>query len=482
MPRPSAPWLSLLLPALLGAGTLPAPPSDPALRDEALRTLKQAASYYRHKVASHGGYVYYYSVDLQQRWGEGKASGQTIFVQPPGTPAVGTAFLKAHAATGDGFYLDAAREAAEALVYGQLQSGGWTQVIHFAPAQRMGKYRKGRGGSWNFSSLDDGQTQAALQFLIRADQGLAFKHAEIHEAARFGLDALVRAQFLNGGFPQGWQGAVAFKPVVKARFPDYDWKTEGRVKNYWDFYTLNDNLAGTVSDTLIAAHQVYKEEKFRVALDKLGDFLILAQMPDPQPGWCQQYNDAMIPIWARKFEPPAISGWESQDVMETLIKIARYTGEKKYLDPLPPALEYFKKCLLRDGRIARYYEFKTNKPLYMDGDYRLTYDDSLAPAHYGWKQPARFVAIERAYLAAKSGVAPPPHPLAGDLREEARQIIGALDAQGRWISVYAGEPLVGQPKFARGFRYISSEVFRRNVEVLSDYIGSTATVPAAERR
>jgi hypothetical protein len=71
--------------------------------------------------------------------------------------------------------LFAARETAEALVYGRLQSGGWTQVIHFArPARgRLGRYRKGRGGSWNVSSLDDGQTQAALQCLIQVLEGKA---------------------------------------------------------------------------------------------------------------------------------------------------------------------------------------------------------------------------------------------------------------------------------------------------------------------
>ena len=83
----------------------------PDLRDEASRALKRAASFYREEVASHGGYVYYYSVDLRQRWGEGKVSPETIFVQPPGTPTVGMAYLKAYAATGDRFYLDAAREA-----------------------------------------------------------------------------------------------------------------------------------------------------------------------------------------------------------------------------------------------------------------------------------------------------------------------------------------------------------------------------------
>ena len=43
-------------------------------------------AFYRGKVASHGGYVYYYSPDLKERWGEGKASPDILFVQPPGTP------------------------------------------------------------------------------------------------------------------------------------------------------------------------------------------------------------------------------------------------------------------------------------------------------------------------------------------------------------------------------------------------------------
>lgn len=463
-------FFSLLLPCAFCEGPIHAQQSGADLRADAIRTLKQAATYYHDKVASHGGYVYYYSIDLKERWGEGKATPDTIFVQPPGTPAVGMAYLKAHSATGDKFYLDAARDTAEALVYGQLESGGWTQVIHFQPAKRLGKYRNGKGGNWNVSSLDDGQTQAALRMLIRADQALDFKQASIHTAATYGLEALLKAQFPNGAFPQVWTRPVEPKPVVKAQYPNYDWKTENRVKNYWDYYTLNDNLAGDVSDTLMEAHQVYKDEKYKAALEKLGDFLILAQMPDPQPGWCQQYNYAMFPIWARKFEPPAITGWESQDVLETLLKISRYTGKKKYLEPIPRALAYFKKCLLSDGKIARYYEFQTNKPLYMDARYQLTYDDSAAPSHYGWKQPVRFEAIEREYQDTQSGTIPPRSRLTKDLEERVRQIIRDLDQEGRWITTYAGERLVGQPKFAPSFHFISSDVFNRNVETLSEYI------------
>jgi PelA/Pel-15E family pectate lyase len=462
--------LTLLFPCGLFLTPLQAQKAGPELREEALRALKKAATFYRGKVASHGGYVYYYSLDLKERWGEGKASPDTIFVQPPGTPTVGMAYLKAYAATDDPFYLDAARETAEALVNGQLQSGGWRQVIHFAKPERgrIGRYRARPGiGSWNVSSLDDDQTQAALRMLTRADRALNFKHAAIHDAALYGLDALLKAQFPIGAFPQGWDRPVEPQPVLKARFPEYDWKVEGKIRDIWKQYTLNDNLAGTVADALIEAHRVYKDAKYQAALERLGDFLILAQMPDPQPGWCQQYNYEMFPIWARKFEPPAITGWESQDVMEALIKIAQYTGKQKYLEPIPRALAYFKKCLLPDGKIARYYELKTNKPLYMDKRY-----DSAVPSHYGWKQPARFDQIEKAYLAVKEGRNPERPRSAGELAKEVHRIIAELDPEGRWITTHAGEGLVGQPRFDVGFRYINSAVFSRNVETLSEYIAS----------
>ena len=463
---------SLLLLAILLVSRAPlsAQKSPIPFEQETLRALKQAVTFFHENAASHGGYVYYYSLDLQERWGEGKASADTIFVQPPGTPTVGMACLVAHAATRDPLYLDVARQAAEALVNGQLESGGWTQTIHFGPDKRLGKYRKRPGGNWNVSSLDDGQTQAALRFLMRTDAALQCKHAGIHEAARYALDALLKAQFPNGAFPQVWTAPVAAHPVVKARFPDYDWRTEGRIKNYWDCYTLNDNLAGTVADTLIEARQIYQDERCKTALAKLGDFLLLAQMPDPQPAWCQQYNYEMLPIWARKFEPPAVTGWESQDVIKTLIKIAGATNDRKYLEPIPRALEYLRRSLLPDGRIARYYELRTNRPLYMDSAYRLTYDDSDAPAHYGWKQSAHLDKIALAYEQAKGGAWPVKPRDLKDLEEDARKIVAALDEKGRWISNYAGESLVGQPKFAPSFPYLSSAVFSRNAEILSDYL------------
>jgi hypothetical protein len=47
-----------------------------------------------------------------------------------------------------------------------------------------------------------------------------------------------------------------------------------------------------------------------------------------------------------------------------------------------------------------------------------------------------------------------------------------LDAEGRWVSTYGGERLVGQPKFAPGFKFVSSAVFSTNLEALSAYLAA----------
>lgn len=439
--------------------------------------MKKAATFYRDRLALRGGYVYYYSPDLRRRLAEGLATPSQICVQPPATPTVGMAYLAAFKATGDVYYRRAAQETAHALVYGQLKSGGWTQVIDFDSANRAaGQYRNGKRNrrGKNNSSFDDGQSQSAMQFLIHCDEALGFKDERIHEASKFALESLLKAQFANGGFPQVWTGPVPKQKIVSASYPPYDWRTQGKVKDYWNRYTLNDGVAGYVLPVLIDAHRVYQDERFAAAIRRLGDFLVLAQMPDPQPAWAQQYGYDMHPIWARRFEPPAVSGGESQDVMEVLMEIHRQTDDAKYLEPIPKALAYLKRSRLSDGRLARYYELRNNRPLYMTRrpgtkDYRLTNSDSNLPSHYGWKIVSRLDAIEQEFNVLKNGGGGKERKIADSA---VARIVSELDTQGRWISRYSNQRLVGQPKFRPGEMFIASGVFSENLTTLADWLGS----------
>ncbi len=466
----SSSWRRLPVAALLlWAAELP---GQDALRHEAAAGLKRACEYFYGKVASHGGYVYYYSPDLSERWGEGRATAEQIWVQEPGTPAVGAAFVSAFEATGDDFYLQAAKDAAVALLHGQLQSGGWTNAVDFDPqGSQVALYRNGQGKpkGKNFSTLDDGITQGALRFLLRLEKAQPEAVPGLKEGIDVALDALLAAQFPNGGFPQGWQGPVEKRPVVRAQFPDYDWRTENRIKNYWEHYTLNDGVCGQVAQTLEMAARLRGDLRCKDALVKLGDFLLLAQMPQPQPAWAQQYDPQMRPIWARKFEPPAIAGRESEDAMLTLIHIARLTREARFVATIPAARAWMERSLLPGGKLSRYYELQTNKPLYMTDDYQLTHDDRKLPKHYGWHDDSPLRKIDDALASLReSAPSVPSRPAAA----EVRALLSALDQEGRWISRHDGQMLVGQPKFAPGQLYLASAVFAENVELLSRFLAA----------
>jgi len=450
------------------------------LRDRATWALRHAVVFFRTRVSTEGGYVWRYGEDLERREGEGVVDDTVAWVQPPGTPAVGMAYLRAYEVTGERLYLDAARDAALALIRGQLRSGGWTHRIEFNPEKRRRyAYRvepKGRKRR-NWSSLDDNTTQAALRLLMHADRALEFEDETIHEAARFGLEALLKAQHPNGGFSQGF-GPVDRKqhPVRKAGYPRTWPRSVPRGNDYWHFYTLNDNLMEDVVRALLDAEKVYGDERFRKAAEKAGDFLILAQMPDPQPGWAQQYDFDMHPAWARKFEPPAITGGESQGAMRTLLTLYRATGEQKYLQPIPRALAYFRRSLLPDGSQARFYELRTNRPLYFTRGYRLTYSDDRTPTHYSFKVGSGLEKIEAEFERLR---AMRPKELARDrqvgrprltrgLVARTREVVEALDSRGRWVE----EGGLRFDKKYRG-RVIDCRTFIRNVEILSRFLAAS---------
>jgi hypothetical protein len=319
--------------------------------------------------------------------------------------------------------------------------------------------------------LDDDTTQSALRFLLQVDDLLEGGDEDIRGALEYGLTALLGVQYPVGAWSHNFDAypspgpQPADYPILSATVPE-QWSRTWP-KEWAGCYHLNDNITTDAIETLLLAHELRKEDRFLEGAKRGGEFLIRAQLPQPQPAWAQQYDKDMKPVWERKFEPPAVTGGESQGAMQVLVILYRATGEKRFLEPLKTALPYLRSCTLPNGRLARYYELGTNRPLYFDQQYALTYDGSDVPDHYSFEVGSRLDGIERRMTAALAGEEPPPRQRPTEA--SVRVVLAAQSASGLWLepgSVRNAEGKKVTPKDG----IVSSATFAKNLGVLAAYL------------
>ena len=385
--------------------------------DQRARSALAKAAAYLQAISTNGGYVGIYSLDLQQRYGEGlyeKARAEEIWVQPPGTPSVGKALLRAYRITGDAQYLDAARAAGLALAWGQRSIGGWDHRVDVSALTANEPPQKADG----HCSLDDRITQGALSFLMDLDDAL--DEDWLTAAIDLGLRYMLESQYPNGGWPQWY-------PLRGG---------------YHDHYTFNDNAINDCIAVLFEAHRRYDRPDLWAAARKGGDFIILSQGQSPQAGWAQQYDQDLKPAWARKYEPPAICSAVTARNIRTLIDLYRYTDDEKYLKPIPAAIAWLDRSAIEPNLWARFYEIGTNRPIYGDRDGLIHYDyDELSEERkkgYAWR--ANFAGgVKDRYRRARAVDSTEETQVVSSGPSSAQiarveDILQRQDAQGRWVS------------------------------------------------
>jgi PelA/Pel-15E family pectate lyase len=432
-----------------------APAADPT-REDVQAAMKKAATFMIDKVALHGGYVWVVSEDLSRRWGEIPARPSQIWLQG-GTERMGQVLLDAYEATGDVYYLNGARKAADALVFGQHPLGGWHYFIDFDPkgvpewyetqASRFlygyEEYRHYYGNA----TFDDRVTADAGLFLLRFYR--TTHEAAYHEPVLKSLAFTLQAQYPNGAWPQ--------------RYPlRYEYAHDD-LPDYTSFFTLNDGATKGNIELLLDAYDTFGDARYFEAARRGVDALIALQGPEGQAGWAEQYGPDMRPSAARTHEPAGYVVRESSQVITVLETFYLRTGDPRYLTPIPRCLDWFDRINRESAAqrypTPRYWEPGSNRPLYVVrtdvrtpegyGAYKWVTDPSQArcdnkPCTADGKLIVNVAALRAEYKAIAALTAPKDREAelatlqARKTRkpaaDEVAKIIASMDARGAWVS------------------------------------------------
>lgn len=479
-----------------GAGTFTTAQAAPPTNDEVRDAMQRATTFFSENVSLNGGYVWVVSEDFSRRWGEVPARPSQIWLQG-GTESVGDIMLDAWEATGDPLYLDVARKAADAIVYGQQPTGGWHYFIDFDPPGLMDWYRDVASRFiygyeeyryyYGNATYDDSVSQDAASFLLR------FYNLTLEAAYRApllqALDFVLASQYPNGAWPQRW-------PLHQD--PDDD------RPDYPDLYTLNDGAMRANINLLLDAWSTLGDPRYLAAARRGGDALIALQGPEGQAAWPEQAGFDLAPAAARTHEPPGYVVRESLGALATLERLFLVTGDARYLAPAPGAFDWFDRINRESAEQRyprpRYWEHGSNRPLY---NVRIPGDDGMGHGLYKWStdpsetdcdgapcqgdgKPFVDVAPLRARYAEILSLDTAPARQAALVARQAAEherertqrlsgedpaaIIAALDPRGAWttddIQVTKPNADTGNPEFREVVTGYSTRVFVERLAAL----------------
>lgn len=466
-------------------------PVGPGAPDEndIRKAMWQATDFMMNTVSQRGGFVWKYTADLSEQWGEVPARKSMIWVQDPGTVGVGNMLLNVYRATGDRRYLDEARRVANALIWGQHPSGGWHYFIDFDMSGVPQWYADVASKCWGWSeyyryygnaTFDDEVSAGATRFLLNLY--MTTLEPAYRAPLLKALDFILQAQYPNGGWPQ--------------RYP------RAGETDYTAYYTFNDNIVTANIFLLLDAADQLGNDEYKKAAYRGMDFVVTSQLPKPQAGWAQQYDLKMKPAPAREYEPAAVATVETLQCIRDLEIFYMVTGDRRYLQGIPDAIGWLENSILPENHNRRnpsdthavFYEPGTNKPLYAhregtdmkNGRYWIDDKPKDFLSHYGAQINIDLAALKKEY--ERVGALTPGQAMAEHRRNKSapkdapgpdhrtvEKILSSMDARGAWIeqlSIPDFTDVVHNPP--RKIQGIGTATYIRNMTTLADYLKNLA--------
>jgi PelA/Pel-15E family pectate lyase len=215
------------------------------------------------------------------------------------------------------------------------------------------------------TTFDNGGTHSQVIYLAKVYT--ATGEEKYGESCLRGIKFILSAQYPNGGFPQF--------------FPD----TSG----YRKYITFNDGAMIGVMNVLYSI--VKGSEDFKFVDDSLKsrikssyikgvDCILKCQIYDDGEltAWCQQHDNInFVPRNARTFEPASISNMESAGVVKFLMKIKN--PDEKIINSIQNAVIWFNKSKIHGIKVETIHAPKTDYQYHSTDEDKIVAEDPQAP-------------------------------------------------------------------------------------------------------
>ena len=208
---------------------------------------------------------------------------------------------------------------------------------------------------------------------------------------------------------------------------------------------INDNCMNDALEVMLLMYHLTGQEKYLAAIKRGGQWLLDSQTDGPTYAWAEQYDRDNNPVWARNFEPPAVTPGRSMLAFTSLRLMLWLTGEEKYRDAMRKFMQWVASVQNEEGRCWRHYDPKTGRPIIAVHNKIFFMDDPESKAAYvaqlpkDAERPAPDTKIDTAaYLAWLDGdeAAQPPALHGSPAREDALARSLRLEAAaGRFVTV-----------------------------------------------
>ncbi len=276
------------------------------------------------------------------------------------------------------------KEIADNILIYQKDNGGWPKNYDMLAILTEEQKDKIAGAKNDLcTTFDNSTTFSQIEYLAQAYQ--ITKVEKYKEACIRGIDFTLSAQYANGGWPQ-------FFPLTS---------------DYKRHITFNDDAFVGIMKMLknIIDNKPYysfldstHREKVKTAFDKGLDCIIKCQIYDNDrlTLWCQQHDENdFSPTQGRAYELPSICNGESSGVVLFLMSLEN--PSKEVITAVQSAVKWFEDSKISSTRVktidaprvkyplristtdrivvkgpqappiwARFYELKTNRPLFAD--------------------------------------------------------------------------------------------------------------------